>query len=79
MGQQTVSVEELERLRNYAVYSQDGEKIGCLEEIYVDEQTQTPEWIGLGTGFFSTKRVLVPSDGASVCETRSQSPTARTM
>lgn len=66
MGQQTVSVEELERLRNYAVYSQDGEKIGCLEEIYVDEQTQTPEWIGLGTGFFSTKRVLVPSDGASV-------------
>jgi uncharacterized protein (TIGR02271 family) len=60
------TVEQLERMRNYAVYSQDGEKIGSVEELYVDEQTQTPEWIGLGTGFFGTKRVLVPFDGASV-------------
>ena len=66
MRQQTVSVEQLERMRNYAVYSQDGEKIGSVEEVYIDEQTQRPEWIGLGTGFFGMKRVLVPAEGASV-------------
>jgi sporulation protein YlmC with PRC-barrel domain len=66
MRQQTVSVEQLERMRNYAVYSKDGEKIGPLEDLYVDEQSQRPEWISLGTGFFGTKRVLVPFEGASV-------------
>jgi stress response protein YsnF len=66
MRQQTVSVEQLERMRNYAVYSQDGEKIGFVKEVYVGERSRRPEWIGLGTGFFGTKRVLVPFEGASV-------------
>lgn len=70
MRQQTVSVEQLERMQNYAVYSQDGEKIGFVKEVYVDDETQRPEWIGLGTGFFGTKRLLVPTAGASISEDR---------
>jgi stress response protein YsnF len=66
MRQQTVSVEQLERMQNYAVYSQDGEKIGFVKEVYVDDETQRPEWISLGTGFFGTKRVLVPFESTSV-------------
>src|SRR5918994_7693327 len=66
MRQQTVSVEQLERMRNYAVYSQDGEKIGFIKEVYVDDETHRPEWVGLGTGFFGTKSVLVPFESASV-------------
>jgi stress response protein YsnF len=66
MRQQTTSVEQLERMRNYAVYSQDGEKIGFVKEVYVGERSQRPEWIGLGTRFFGTKRLLVPFEGASV-------------
>jgi len=77
MRQQTVSVEQLERMRNYAVYSHDGEKIGSVEEVYVDEQSQRPEWIGLGTGFFGTKHVLVPFEGVSVTEDRVTVPYAK--
>jgi uncharacterized protein (TIGR02271 family) len=39
-----------------------------VEEIFYDEQTRVPEWIGIGTGFFGTKRVLVPVKGAHVSD-----------
>jgi uncharacterized protein (TIGR02271 family) len=50
------------------VYSQDGDKIGSVQEIYYDEDTRQPEWIGIGTGFFGTKRVLVPVQGSTVTD-----------
>ena len=64
----TLTFDDLQAAQGTAVYSADGEKIGSVEEIYVDDQTDQPEWIGLGTGFFGTKRVLVPVEGASMRE-----------
>jgi uncharacterized protein (TIGR02271 family) len=64
MQQTTLTTNELMEAQGSEVYSSDGEKIGSVEEIFVDEQTNQPEWIGLGTGFFGTKRVLVPVRGA---------------
>ena len=60
----TYGIEQLTAMRGADVYSVDGEKIGSVEEVFVDEQTGQPEWIGLGTGLFGTKRVLVPVQGA---------------
>ena len=60
----TMTMDELMSGRGRSVYSTDGEKIGSIEEIFVDEDTNQPEWIGLGTGLFGTKRVLVPVEGA---------------
>ena len=77
MQQQTTSLEQFERLRGADVYSQDGEKIGSVAEVFVDEQTGRPEWIGLGTGFFGTKRVLVPVEGASFGEDEVTVPYAK--
>jgi uncharacterized protein (TIGR02271 family) len=48
------------------VYSRDGEKLGSVEELFVDYETNQPEWIGLGTGLFGTKRALVPVHGAEI-------------
>src|SRR5918998_1019788 len=62
----TMTMGELMSGRGQAVYSTDGEKIGSIEEIFVDQNTNEPEWIGLGTGFFGTKRVLVPVEGAAL-------------
>jgi len=70
MHQQTISMQELEALRGADVYAEDGEKIGSVEDVFVDEQTGQPEWIGIGTGLLSTKRVLVPVQGASLAEDR---------
>ena len=64
MAGTTMTMDELMGARGTDVYASDGEKIGSVEEIFVDEETNEPEWIGLGTGFFGTKRVLVPVQGA---------------
>ena len=61
-----LSMESITEARGQTVYSTDGEKIGSVEEIFYDEQTRAPEWIGIGTGFFGTKRALVPAAGADL-------------
>ena len=63
--EQSMSLDRLSDMRGANVYDSDGEKIGSVEEIFYDEETNQPEWIGIGTGFFGTKRVLVPVQGAS--------------
>ncbi len=64
--QNTMTMEQLSELRGSSVYDQGGSKIGSVEEVFYDADTQQPEWIGIGTGFFGMKRVLVPVAGASV-------------
>jgi stress response protein YsnF len=61
-----MTMDRLEQLRGAPVLDSAGEKIGSVEEVFYDEQTNQPEWIGIGTGFLGTKRVLVPLEGASV-------------
>jgi uncharacterized protein (TIGR02271 family) len=43
----------------------DGERIGAIEEIYLDADTNEPEWALVHTGLFGTKRSFVPLGGAS--------------
>jgi uncharacterized protein (TIGR02271 family) len=38
----------------------DGDKIGTIESIYVDDQTGQPEWALVNTGLFGTKSSFVP-------------------
>jgi len=59
-----MQMDQLQGLNGAPVYDESGEQIGKVEEIFVDADSQRPEWIGLGTGFLRTKRVLVPVDGA---------------
>ena len=68
MQQQEMNRVRLDELRGEPVYDNAGEKIGSVEEIYYDPSTHSPEWIGIGTGFFSTKRALVPVEGAHVSD-----------
>ena len=60
------STERLAEARGLPVYASGGEQIGKLDEIFYDAETQKPEWIGVGTGFFGKKRVLVPVRGADM-------------
>jgi uncharacterized protein (TIGR02271 family) len=64
----TMTTNELMAAQGTAVYASDGKKIGSVDEIFVDEQTGEPEWIGLGAGLLGTKRVLVPVAGAELRE-----------
>jgi len=50
-----------ERYAGYKVYDRDGEKIGKVDELFVDESDQ-PEYIGVNMGFLGTKSTLIPID-----------------
>ncbi len=43
----------------------DGDKIGTIEEIYLDAETDEPEWAVVTTGLFGTKQSFVPIGDAS--------------
>ena len=58
------TIENLRDLEGMPVYSSDKEQVGKVDTIYVDQDTQIAEWIGIGTGFFGSKRLLVPTQGA---------------
>jgi uncharacterized protein (TIGR02271 family) len=42
----------------------DGEKLGSIEEIYLDAETNEPEWALVNTGLFGSKHSFVPLRGA---------------
>ena len=42
------------------VYTTDGEKIGKVGQIYLDDETNEPEWVTVATGLFGVKENFVP-------------------
>ena len=38
----------------------DGDKIGSIDEIYMDAKTGRPEWLAVKTGMFGSKVSFVP-------------------
>ena len=64
--QETLTIDRLSQAHGQTVYSSDGEKIGSVEEIFYDEETNQPEWVSVGTGFLGRKTVLVPVQGATL-------------
>ena len=43
----------------------NGDKIGKIDALYVDQETDKPEWALVNTGLFGTKSSFVPLAGAS--------------
>jgi uncharacterized protein (TIGR02271 family) len=60
-----LTMEHVQQMHGRPVYAQEGDTIGKVEEIFFDDETNQPEWIGIGTGMFGTKRVLVPLEGVT--------------
>jgi len=53
----------------YTVYDQHYEKVGKVDDIFVDENDE-PEYIGVKTGFLGTKSTLVPIELVRVNDRR---------
>ena len=56
-----------DRFAGYEVYDQSGEKIGKVDDLFVDESDQ-PEYIGVKMGFLGTRSTLIPWQLATVDE-----------
>lgn len=63
-----LTLDNLMARRGDDVYDSDGQKIGSLEQIYVDNDRGEPEWVAVTTGFFGTNVNLVPLEGARISE-----------
>jgi uncharacterized protein (TIGR02271 family) len=48
------------------VIGSDGEKIGSIGQVYLDDQTGEPSWVTAKTGLFGTSESFVPLQGADV-------------
>ncbi len=57
MTQQT---QDVLSLRGEDIHGRDGEKLGKIDEIYLDSDTGQPEWALVTTGLFGTKQSFVP-------------------
>jgi uncharacterized protein (TIGR02271 family) len=56
----TMQRDEILQKRGADILDRDGEKIGSIEEIYLDSDTNEPEWALVNTGLFGTKSTFVP-------------------
>src|SRR3712207_5068684 len=57
--------ENVLQYRGQNLNDSSGEKIGKIEEIYLDAETNQPEWALVNTGLFGTKHSFVPLQQAS--------------
>ncbi len=46
----------------------DGDKIGTIFDVYLDNQSGQPEWLAVNTGLFGSKVSFVPIDGAALVD-----------
>ncbi len=56
-----------DQYQGYEVYDPNGEKIGKVDDLFVDENDQ-PEYIGVKMGFLGTRSTLIPWQIATVDE-----------
>ena len=57
------------RFAAYTVYDQDYEKIGNVDDLFLDQSDQ-PEYIGVKMGFLGTRTTLIPVQMARVNDAR---------
>jgi uncharacterized protein (TIGR02271 family) len=55
-----VDVDTVRSWQGRTMVDRDGDRIGEIDAIYVDDQTGEPEWALVNTGFFGTRSTFVP-------------------
>lgn len=48
------------------VHGQDGEKIGRVGNVYLDNKTDEPNWVTVKTGLFGNNETFIPVDGSKL-------------
>src|SRR3954462_4905524 len=61
----TLQKDRMLQLRGENLYDRDGDKIGTVEEIYLDAESGAPEWALVSTGLFGGKGTFVPGADAT--------------
>ena len=54
------SIEDVRTWRGQEASGRDGQKLGTIEDIYLDRETGEPEWAAIKTGLFGSKVSFAP-------------------
>jgi uncharacterized protein (TIGR02271 family) len=60
------TLQEVQTWRGKTAVDADGDKIGSIEDVYLDRQSGDPEWIAVKTGLFGSKVSFVPLRDAQI-------------
>jgi len=58
--------QDVQDWRGLTAVDADGEKVGTIEEVYLDRGSEAPEWLTVRTGLFGSRTSFVPVGGAQV-------------
>ena len=61
---------QLDQVIGSEVYGSDGDKIGKVGQVYLDDATNEPAWVTVNTGLFGTNESFVPVQQASLSSGR---------
>jgi uncharacterized protein (TIGR02271 family) len=59
------TLQDIETWRGRTLVDRDGDKIGKIEDVYLDRSTGEPEWVAVKTGLFGSNVSFVPIRDAS--------------
>jgi uncharacterized protein (TIGR02271 family) len=59
------TMEDVKTWRGRTLVDRDGDKIGKIEDVYLDRSSGEPEWVAVKTGVFGSNVSFVPIHGAS--------------
>ena len=72
-----VDVDTVRSWQGATMVDRDGDRIGTIDAIYLDDQTGQPEWALVNTGLFGTKSSFVPLAQTSASGDQVQVPYAK--
>jgi uncharacterized protein (TIGR02271 family) len=55
------NLDDLQAWHGRNLIDRDGDKIGSIENVYLDEETGRPEWLTVKTGLFGSRESFVPT------------------
>jgi sporulation protein YlmC with PRC-barrel domain len=66
------NIDELQSWHGRDLIDRDGDEIGSIGDVYVDDRTGQPEWLTVRTGLFGLRETFVPA-----AEARAEGDTVR--
>ncbi|MDQ1483941.1 MAG: hypothetical protein QOF35_2017 [Actinomycetota bacterium] len=61
-----ISKNQLDQLQSGTVLDSEGNKIGSVGAVYLDDRTDEPDWMTVKSGLFGTSELFVPLSQASL-------------
>jgi hypothetical protein len=60
-----ISSQEIDQVMGSTAYDSDGDKIGKVGQVYLDDETNQPAWVTVNTGLFGTSESFAPIENAT--------------